>query len=395
MRSNLFGIIALFILFVTSCKDGKESFYKYFDGEYVGSKNIQIKKIELEEIKLGSNEFCSFEGKVLVKDSNLIFIDERFCFAYVYDRNGKFISTQLGQGRGPMELSAGRLEMASLFKDKYVFLGSGMDMHIHDSDWCRLSTTVSNYNKKGRNQNNSKPEDMDPYNFHYGNMYARINSKNEMFIPIYAECKNFGIASGENYYLNGRILMKYNLDKGEYDGVFGRISPEYYKRLPNVLPYHMYYDFEIDRDDSFTISYEIDSLIYHYSKDFNLKYVFGNAGSDMDTTFQTVKLPIRKAINPDELIASRSTKGYYSHIEYFEEYDLMFRSYTKGGEANVDGLQIYKGTSLIGDIDVPKGFNWVKGCIPPYFYSNVLLNDEEESMRIYRFELPKSILKRI
>jgi hypothetical protein len=47
-------------------------------------------------------------------------------------------------------------------------------------------------------------------------------------------------------------------------------------------------------------------------------------------------------------------KGYYSWIEYFDKQDLLFRSYTKGSHSKFDGLQIYKGDTMIGDVDVPK-----------------------------------------
>lgn len=375
-----------------SCNSDLKKYNNYFISVYSGKRECKIEIVELEEIKLDSNEFSSFEGSCIVKDSNIIFLDKRFCKAYVYDKNGTFITSCLGQGRAPFELSASRIEFSVPFENKFVFFGSDMDVHIHDSDWNRISTRHVNYNKKGSNQGTIDPDKMDSYTPHYGNLYARVNSKKEMFMPVYSECKSFGILSGENYYMNGRILIKYDLTNNEYKGVYGRISPEYKKRLPKILPYHLYYDFDIDKNDNFFVSYEIDSLIYKYGSDFKLKNVFGASGRKMDTTYQEVKLPIRKKMNPDLLIATRSHKGFYTHIEYFDEYDLLFRSYTKGGALANNGLQIFKGTTLVGDIEVPKGVNWVKGCIPPFFYTNVVLNDEEESMKIYRFKLPESIL---
>ena len=55
-------------------------------------------------------------------------------------------------------------------------------------------------------------------------------------------------------------------------------------------------------------------------------------------------------------VAQYRTKGYYIWVEYIDELDYLFRSYSKGKKESSDGLQIYQDRTLIADIDVPKGF---------------------------------------
>ena len=69
-----------------------------------------------------------------------------------------------------------------------------------------------------------------------------------------------------------------------------------------------------------------------------------------------------------------------------DEIDLLFVSYRKDSE-DLDGLQIYKNGQLIADVIVPKKFR-VMGYIAPYYsYIIPLLDEEDDSLIMYRFKL--------
>ena len=72
--------------------------------------------------------------------------------------------------------------------------------------------------------------------------------------------------------------------------------------------------------------------------------------------------------------------------KFMDEIDLLFVSYRKDSE-DLDGLQIYKNGQLIADVIVPKKFR-VMGYIAPYYsYIIPLLDEEDDSLIMYRFKL--------
>jgi len=106
----------------------------------------------------------------------------------------------------------------------------------------------------------------------------------------------------------------------------------------------------------------------------------------MDTDYQEV--PRRDIKKMRELyFEDRPLRGWYNEVEYFEETEILFRSYKKSGDSPYDGLQIYHKNVLIGDIDVPEDFV-VKGYIEPYYYSSADIDIEKGEIKIYRFKLP-------
>ena len=126
--------------------------------------------------------------------------------------------------------------------------------------------------------------------------------------------------------------------------------------------------------------YELDDMIYACDNNFVPKFSYGYKGKDMDKSehramdFETYK---------KERDAERK-KAHYRKIKCVGDY--TFRSYVKSISAPYDGLQIYNGTTLIADVDVPKGLN-VIGKIGDYYYSEVLGDEETMKLWIYRFRL--------
>ena len=140
--------------------------------------------------------------------------------------------------------------------------------------------------------------------------------------------------------------------------------------------------FDIDNKGDFYVSYEADTLIYVYDHDYKPITSFGYSGIDLDTEYMIIEDFETSRKNYRNM---RNTKGFYKWLEY-DSSGLIFRSYSKGENNIADGLQIYKDYTLIGDVEVPKGFR-VAGKIDNYFYSYIIIDEEKSNMRIYRFEL--------
>lgn len=142
-------------------------------------------------------------------------------------------------------------------------------------------------------------------------------------------------------------------------------------------------NFDIDAQGNFYVTYEADSLIYVYDKNHRRTCLFGFSGRNMDTDYMSTPTlsDVRK-----NYANERKRRGYYNWIEYDDINGLLFRSYQKGEGEPTDGLQVYRGCDLIADLDVPKQFR-VMGYIEPYYYSNVVADEEAEKLYIYRFSL--------
>jgi hypothetical protein len=76
--------------------------------------------------------------------------------------------------------------------------------------------------------------------------------------------------------------------------------------------------------------------------------------------------------------------GFYYWVHHINGY--TFRSYKKQGVESQNGLQIYKGETLIGDVEVPANFK-VIGYIKPYFVTKIICDEENERAKFYKFKL--------
>ena len=81
-----------------------------------------------------------------------------------------------------------------------------------------------------------------------------------------------------------------------------------------------------------------------------------------------------------------ATKGFYTSLNYIDETGILLRTYKQGGKTKHDRMQIYQNGVLIGDVAIPKGM-CIAGYISPFYYSQVLADEKEETLKLYRFKL--------
>ncbi len=370
-----------FLILLIGCSRHEEmSFEEYFDIKPTTNKNILVDRIKLDTVDFETIN-SSFSGQLQINNGLLYFIDSRFCWVFVFDPNGHLLYRELGQGRGPNEVPVKSIDAFSFLPDgQKIILGSTSDYYLIDKNW--EIDSKNRFNITYNNTNRENPEEPATYTFDYENLFIRSDSKGHIYIPIYGESKLFNPFS-RRYYTEGRILLKVDYRNNKIKEVVGRRSPRYldYK----YLGHHAFFHYDIDSNDNFYVSHEIDSLIYVYNHSFKPLKALGFKGKNMNTDYKELATLDAKQFR-NLYFNDKPKRGYYTWIKYFDEKNLLFRSYKTNPDTSCDGLQIYRNNTLIADVAVPKNFN-VIGYIKPYFYSNAQIDEMNEIIKVYRFEL--------
>ena len=324
----------------------------------------------------------SFVGAFYVQNQKILWVDYRFCWIFEFDTDGKFIQRRLGQGKGPKEVPTGLLYgYAPDQAGGFVVLGPQTDCYRFDSAGVLIHRFLVRDYVVGENPAENGPDRPGTYTYAYDKLVTRVFD-NELFLNIYSEAEGFDLfGDAKPYFREARILMGINLENGRADQLLGRFPPVYENRSDWCKPF-VFTSFDIAPNGDFYVAPEVDTLIYRYDRNYRPICSFGQAGRDMDTAYMALR-------TPDELqifFNQERAKGRYDWVEYVDETGVLFRSYVKGAEASTDGLQIYEGTVLVGDVDVPRGFR-VKGYIAPYYYAEGPVDEENETLTLYRFTL--------
>ena len=210
--------------------------------------------------------------------------------------------------------------------------------------------------------------------------YTLRNHKNFLYFPISSQHPHYNYLTTPSFYKEARIIAKVNLNSGKVVDLMGRYSPTYQDKN---TPQFSLINFDINSKGEIFVSFEADSLIYHYDNDFNIIGCFGASGKKMEANYtEIIDLNVFKKYRFEE----RKKFGFYNWLEI--EQEKLFRCYSRGKAAKNNGLQIYNmGKKLIADVSIPKDMNKVIGYIEPYFYSNIVIDEMNEKMWIYRFKL--------
>ncbi|WP_160130963.1 hypothetical protein [Kordia antarctica] len=383
----LIKLVLIAFLFI-SCSTDKKPNSNFFNGVNKSEKKIAFNTIALDTVVFDPIE-SSYNGFFDIYKNEINFIDQRFCWIFTFDKDGKIQSQNLGQGAGPNELDTGFIDAYKrLPNGKHLFMGSVFDVHIHDENWEREKKFVMKWNltKAGWeiNADNLDPDEQRLYSPHYENFKIQTNSNNNVYFTVEANHILFNKYYTKEYYDMSRIFADLDLESGKVKSVFGRKSREYLNY--NYLGAYDTFDYVMDSKNQMYVNHPIDSLIYVYNDEHENIYTFGNAGKNMMTNY-----PEFNSQEIDGIMSIYQNKkpntSYYTDVKHIEEKDIFFRSYHKPIAEGVDGLQIYKGNVLVADVDVPKGFK-VAGYIDPYFYSDAILEEDELTLKAYKFTLP-------
>ncbi len=362
-------------------KKRNDNFYRQPDSQA----NISYQKLDLDSIPLDSVT-TSFVVESGLCDSIFYVLDRYFCTLYRYDLSGKLIDKKLGQGRAKNETSIGRIA-SHVFLDNgdLVLLDYNGSYSFYDKDILMKDYLRVLY-ERGKNDGRSFSERYsDPYSYsrRYENLICRSYDKAIYFNAELSSLDCGYIPTTDMHLERNANILEMDLEKEEFGRLLAVGFPESYKI--NSLNKVLFSDvsFDIAENGDFYVSYQADSLLYHYNHSYEELESYGFSGRDMNMAY--VKIDDFEVMSK-YYMSEKQSKGYYTWLEYVDETGLLFRSYQKGGSQSTDGLQIYKDGVLLGDINVPKGLK-VMGYVSPYYYSYVIADEEREIMYMYRFKL--------
>ncbi|MCX2679697.1 hypothetical protein OOZ15_07070 [Galbibacter sp. EGI 63066] len=392
---KLYFPVWLIIFLLFSCKklddnSKKESFF--LSKNYSNTQLLSFHKVKMDTLRFEKIN-SSYEGDIAYNKNEIYFIDFRFGYVFSFNYDGKYLNRYLGIGNNTDEINLNQIKRYYFFPNGMkVFYGTKNDVHIFNKSWEKITEGFFNWNSDipyghAKNYRDLNPNEKAIYSFDFNNTETK-GYKYKNYVPIYSEHKDFNGLIHEKYYKESRIIAEIdfsNVYNVSVNRILGRRTPE----LSNYhfLPHYSSTYFDIDSQNNFYVSFEIDSLIYKYNRDFKILHTFGNSGTNMDNTYSEIS-----SYNPQLFRQlnnkNRHLKGLYSSIKIFENKNdiILFRSYTKNDES-IDGLQVYKNMSLILNIDVPKKFK-VMYYKDGYFYSNPYINDEKEIIYVLKFKAP-------
>lgn len=362
-------ITAIVLTIFTSCDNHPVS---YFCEGQNQEKNIKYKTIPIDTIKLDSIH-SSFLGGTIISNERILFLDYRFCWVSQFDKDGKFLSRHLGQGKARNEIPTSYIDGWTMSPDgDFAFMDSSNGLFFADKELQNIRQDMIDLTKDAQ-----KTDKYDCFSETHTFGYDKLQLKmweDYLYVNIVADGPEFNVFS-PNFIDEARVLAKIDTKTGELVDIMGRITPQYVETNGNAFPYM---SFDISDKGDLYVAFEVDSLIYVYDNEYRVKDAFGYAGVNMNTNYRRVSMENFRKDYPKE----REEKGFYNSVKIIGDY--CFRGYNKGIDSQTEGLQIYKNKQLIADVDVPIGFR-IGGYIAPYYYSEIIAN--EPLMSIYRFQL--------
>lgn len=380
----IYLLVFVLLLFV-GCQSEQES--GYFTQSANSVSDIQFESLELDSFYL--EDVQSSLGGVLVMDGDkLNFVDYQFGRVYQFDTDGNFIELVIERGRGPSELPRGGITFYNQLPDGgHLFVGSSYDYYVFNADYERLQDSMIRFQQDKPVEylhNNPTPEDHRSYNLAYymGDVRA---AGDVAFLPLLGGEPQYTAFSftTDLFAEEARILASMNLETGEVDRIFGRLSPVYAQNPPARLFSFFFYD--MTDDETLAISYAADPNIYLFSTDFEHLVTFGSDGRDMDMDFEDYSNVSERDFE-DFLVRQWRSKDVFSSVTFIPETNLLFRGYTRRADPDMDGLQIYRDNVLIADVDIPNMLK-VIGYHDGWYYTDAEINEREETKKVYRFRL--------
>lgn len=344
-----------------------------------------IRTIKMECIKLDSIS-TSYEIQTSIVNNEIIAVDPYLCYMYRFSADGHLKRRQLGQGHVKNETTIGKIAGHCFSADgKFILIGFQGETSVYDASGNLEKTVITDYN----NRSKADLKTVDCYNNpivyakHYEDLICKeyngqVYFNVDMFTPVYNiidkqtdHIKNVYNIMAVDYSHQGELSL---LIKG---------LPSYYQNDTKSKILFTGAHFDLSNKGDIYIAHEADSLVYVYDTNQELKSIYGRAASGIQQDYT-------KCNNIDDFrdnyMQERSSKGRYTSLEFVDETNLLFRTYQLSDKAENDRMQIYKEGVLIGNTNIPKGMH-VIGYISPYYYSQIMSDEDEQSLKIYRFKL--------
>ncbi|MCH8495784.1 MAG: hypothetical protein LAT57_09170 [Balneolales bacterium] len=392
MKTILIAMILLTGISCTKTETGSsEKIFDLANTPVTSEVDIIYEDIELNTILLDPIATSS-RAILLVNEQELKVIDQDFGKIFVFDHNGSFLNTKLGQGEGPAELPSGLIMfLASNPSNDDIrhIIGGSYDVYEFDGNWERHGfNRIQWIHGKPVDvlAKNPDPTDHRSYNLGYGFFNRLGATSTHLYLPIissYPTFSDFNLTT-DLFASEARVLGRMQLSDGKVDSIFGRLSPMFAED-ERFRPFSFFH-YEIISEEQMLITYMPDSLIYTIDLPFYVVNAFGRSGTDLNTDYQAYTDVSNENVLRDHWEEERESRGYYTSIRHIPDRNLVFRTYTRGSHAELDGLQIYRDNVLIADVNVPLDFK-VADYSEPYFYSEPIYDDNTDQFTVYSFQL--------
>ncbi|GAA3560972.1 hypothetical protein [Snuella lapsa] len=383
MKIKLYQIIyALSLSVFVGCGKGNVDLYK--DVPYTGNTNMLINSLSLDTVSIEGSR-TSLVGKWSCLDDKLIFGDFYYGSFYIYDTDFNFEKKVLSRGRGPNEIPSKKWVDYAVYDDKVFIMGSAYDYYIvNNKAWKRVKSSRLNFSNESTNikklRNDPKPHYLGIYEVNYPGLNLSFLNSEKLLFSISTSHPKINAYTSRVFYDEVNTIATLDLKKNKIENMFCRYSSVYknYEFIPqfsNVL-------FTKSKDE-LLFSFEADSLIYKAKEDNIITSKYGSQGRGISAKYPEVTT----AENYVGIYKTGRTKyGFYKYLKQIPETGILFRGYQKDQPSKTDGLQIYRDTKLIGDIDVPKDFEII-GYIKPYYYAQLPPDDLKEEFTLFKFKL--------
>jgi hypothetical protein len=372
---NFYPVLLLLSL-VVSCNQATQ------EPLYFNEVDISYKISELDTLSIKLEVF-SEDGFFRVSNGKLFYFDPIFSNVYELDSNGFVVKEFLGKGDGPQEIRQDYVWHTFTNEGESIFLGRQSDIHVFDNEFNRKEDFMYVKNQTQAQYRNPRSYDEGMYSLDiiYGNAFLSsstltILQDSIVVVPVrILERVNpdFNMTTKE-YYSSSNTLGVININSGKFERTFGNWPLEYKDR---ILPS---YDnkFTTNKNDTILVSYNASHRIQAYSSypELTLLYEFGVKQDKLMSNYIDFKSQNDR----------KDESGFYSHIYYNAEDNIIFRSYINDKSSLVGGVQMYKDKKLIGDQQTLGRFN-VLGKLEGYYYAEGTFNEEKEQLQIFKFKI--------
>lgn len=350
------------------------------------SKSFEWSQISIDTLEIAPSR-ASQLGFFQVKGSAVYYVDQAYGFIAEFTQYGDSKGVKKRELDGPEELQ-GISELIPtlegfIIRHDWVF-------YYYDHDWNFLRKSVLQFPSSvsyDEIMDNPKGEYIGMYELQNYNARTVELPDGDLLTKLDVEHPIFNAFISRAYYRDSRVLGKIDMLSGKVKEI--KITrPATYEAF-NFVPFHNKFDFDVTNTNLIYVTHEIDSLIYVYDQDWNLKESFGAAGKEMNTNYtQSQNLDV--AFESNHFYASRKSEGFYKDIFVDEENELVFRTYRQGSDRqdlldetyNPLRLQIFKRNKLIGDYSVPGKFK-ILGKVGVQYIADGFFDEQNEKQGFY------------
>lgn len=323
----------------------------------------------------------------------VLYIDNLYGFIEGYSPNGEFLGSNLKILDGPEELPS--IDQIGIREDGYLVKGEAWNFYLYDKEWTFIKKFFLNTNDGSSVadlMNTPNPKSPLMYELQYYNDKFQFTPEGHFWAKIDTEHPLFNAFTNREFYTDAYLI-------GEVDIATGGLRRMLFNRPASYenyrfVPYHIFYDYHLGSNGDSWFTFEVDSLIYKYDSKSRQTLTYGRSGIGMKTNYPETD-NLEAAFESELYTNSRLRYGYYKDIFVDDDEDLTFRTY-RTGSADLDmydenqtplRLQVYKGTDLVGDFDVPSRFKVIGKIGEGRYVADGFFDELSEKQGFYVLEI--------